>query len=118
MISIDIDERGLGTIGIIGADGSVNDYRIRLMPRGLSLWSAELARTDTGDVYAVRLFLPNRWECSCPAEKYRKRGKPHCKHIEAMSSFRAWLEDFLSGALGIHPSLPGPMSGRAIGGER
>ena len=95
MLSIDIDARGLGTVGIEDAEGCVQDYRVRLVPRGLSLWAVELTRVDTQTSYLVRVHAGNRWECECPAEKYRKRGADHCKHIAAMTAFRAWLTSFL-----------------------
>lgn len=95
MLSIDIDARGLGAVGIADVDGEIHAYRVRLVPRGLSLWAVELVRTDTQAKYLVRVFTGNRWECDCPAEKYRRRGADHCKHIAAMSAFRAWLADFL-----------------------
>lgn len=93
-VCIDIDDRGLGTIGIADADGEINAYRLRLVPRGLGLWAVELVRTDTQASYAVRVFNGNRWECSCPAFQYRKRGQS-CKHVEAMTAFRAWLNEFM-----------------------
>jgi hypothetical protein len=89
-----IDSRGCGTIGIADAIGEVRDYRVKLVARGLS-FAAELTRTDSGNRYLVRFFGDGRGECDCPAEKYRKRGAEHCKHLLAMRSFRAYLEDLL-----------------------
>lgn len=95
MVSVDIDERGLGTIGIADANGEINAYRIRQSPRGLSLWAVELTRVDSDSTYLVRVMRAGVWECDCPAEKYRKRGSDHCKHVQAMTSFRAWITSFL-----------------------
>lgn len=102
MISLDIDARGPGTVGIADADGEIHSYRIRLVPRGLSLWAVELTRTDTQATYLVRVYQNNRWECDCNAEKYRKRGAPRCKHIISMSAFRAWLASFLEPMMEQH----------------
>lgn len=90
-ICIDVDHRGLGTLGIPDAEGEVRSYRLRLVPRGLSLWAIEFVRADTEATYLVRVFATGKWECDCPAFTYKKRGERDCKHTLAARSFRAFL---------------------------
>lgn len=94
MISLDIDERGLGTLAIADAEGELHAYRVRLIPRGLALWAVEMVRCDTEASYRVALYAPSRWTCTCPAETYRKRGSDHCKHCQAAQALRSWHNTF------------------------
>lgn len=94
-VSIDIDDRGLATLAIAGADGELGTYRFRLAPRGLSLWALEVTRADTDATYRVWEESPGRWNCSCLSQVYRKRGAEMCKHVQAIRLLRAWLKSFL-----------------------
>lgn len=97
-VTIDLDDRGLATLGIADPDGEVHDYRFRLAPNGLSLWALELTRADTGAEYRVSEDSPGRWKCTCPAFLYRKRGAPECKHVLCAKAFQGWHKDFLEAA--------------------
>lgn len=96
--NIHVDTRGFGTVGIADAKGKIHDYRIALVPRGLSLWAIQFVRVDTGNKYLTRVFKGQqgeRWECDCPAQTYRKRSAPAYKHCQAGAALRAWLTSFL-----------------------
>lgn len=92
---IRINEHGQGIVEIADADGEMRSYRAELMPRGLSLWSIHLTRVDSGNQYLTRVFKDGsrgeRWECSCKAFEFKKRGVHDCKHTLAMRGFRAFL---------------------------
>lgn len=95
-IDIDIDDRGIPTIGIADAAGEIRDYRIEAAPPGLSLWAVRLVRCDTGAAYHVSTDGPLCWSCDCPAQTYRKRGNPPCKHCEAARLLYAARDSLLS----------------------
>ena len=94
MVSIDIAPTGQSTMGIVDADGEIRSYRFRLLPPGISRWTLALTRCDSDAVYVVRFMHDGKVTCDCPAEKFRRRGAEHCKHIAAARSFMAWLREF------------------------
>lgn len=94
MVTVDISELGQATLSIPDADGELRSYRFRLLQPGLSLWTVSLTRCDTDSTYLVRRMSDDKITCDCPAEKYRKRGAEHCKHIAAAKSLMAWLREF------------------------
>jgi len=93
--TIEINDHGQAVLLIPDAAGECRPYRWKIVPPGFSLWALTLTRTDTDASYRVTEEGPGRWTCECPAEKYRKRGTPHCKHQEAARALRAWLTTFL-----------------------
>src|SRR5262245_49067186 len=86
-----IDDGGHSYVEIIDPEGEVHTYRWRIIDADLDLWALLLTRTDTDATYRVAEVSPGRWNCSCPAEKYRKHGAEHCKHIGSVRSLRAFL---------------------------
>jgi len=86
-----IDDGGQSYVEIIDPEGEVHSYRWRIIDSDFDLWALLLTRTDTDLTYRVAEQAPGRWSCSCPAEKYRKRGTDHCKHIAGARGLRAFL---------------------------
>ena len=89
MITIAVDDRGLASLEIPDAGGEVHSYRFRLLRVGDWCCGVQLIRHDTGASYIVER---RRMTCDCPAEKYRKRGAGHCKHIAAARALWAFLD--------------------------
>lgn len=88
---IELTDAGLATLAIADADGELWAYRFGLAPVGSSLWALNLTRADTDASYRVAEESPGRWTCTCPAQTYRKRGAPPCKHIGSARALRAFL---------------------------
>jgi len=90
-VSIAINDAGQAVLEIADADGEVHAYRWRIIDGDFDLWALLLTRSDTDLSYRVAEEKPGRWTCSCPVEKFRKRGQDHCKHAQAARSLRAFL---------------------------
>ena len=95
-MTIEIDDNGHSVVSIPDADGECHAYRWRIIAPDFSLWALLLTRTDTDACYRVAEESPGSWSCSCPAEKYRKRGTEHCKHCAAARSLRAFLNHLVT----------------------
>jgi len=91
-IIFSVDDGGQSYVEIPDPDGELHTYRWRLIDADFDLWAILLSRTDTDLTYRVAELAPGRWTCSCPAEKYRKRGTDHCKHCSAVRCLRAFLK--------------------------
>jgi len=90
-VTFAIDDGGQSYVEIPDPEGEIHTYRWRIIYPDFSLWALLLTRTDTDLTYRVAEEAPARWTCSCPAEKFRKRGAEHCKHIGSARSLRAFL---------------------------
>ncbi len=84
-----INQQGL--LEIDDAEGELHLYRCAVAPPGLALWAMRLTRLDTGAEYRTRHLKDDRWDCECPAWKFRKRGTGPCKHILALQGLRVLL---------------------------
>jgi len=90
-VTIAINDAGQAVIEIPDPEGELHAYRWRIIDADFDLWALLLTRTDTDLTYRVAEQAPGRWTCSCKAEKFRKRGAEHCKHIGSARSLRAFL---------------------------
>ena len=93
--TIEINDAGQSVLSIPDADGECRAYRWKIIPPGFSLWALSLVRCDSEAAYRVALEAPGRWTCNCPAQTYRKRGSPACKHIDCARALRGWLMTFV-----------------------
>jgi hypothetical protein len=89
---VGIDDRALGTLEIPDAQGEINSYSFLLLAFSPH-WSLQITRADSGESYRVEEDKNGHWSCACKAEKFRKRGQPHCKHIQCVSLFCRWLRE-------------------------
>jgi hypothetical protein len=100
MERISIAPDGTPRLEIADAKGEIWDYALRPAPRGLALHSYYIERLDTESVYRLWEDWPGRWECSCPAHKYRKDRQRPCKHLQCLLSLttkqRLMLDSLLS----------------------
>ncbi len=96
MERITIAPDGTPRLEIADAKGEVWEYALRPTAVGLAVRAYEIERLDTQSVYRLSEDWPGRWECSCPAHKYRKDRNQPCKHLRTFLSLaprqRALLE--------------------------
>jgi hypothetical protein len=87
---LQIDDTGL--LEIEDHAGEVWAYRLAPAPLGLARWAVLVTMTSEPDrSYRVALDTGGRWDCTCPAHKYRKRGADPCKHVEHLKVLYAAL---------------------------
>jgi hypothetical protein len=94
-VQITINDAAQAVLEIADAEAELHQYRFRLAAPGLSVWALEVTRADTNQTYRVEETTPGKWECSCEAFRYRKRGAPVCKHALCIKLLKSWLNDFL-----------------------